>query len=176
MPLSVKIAQEPRKGQRRTQPVADRPGALLNHQPGNTHIREWSSIPVSALALLPSASGKPPTTSICHNSIGAPRSQRFHFRDRRSRRRIDHPRPHQRPIHRRFRRNRPYPRRPKFEHQPPRTPNTAASDATQHRRPPRPASDADTTPADATGSANPPSPRPHSGPARHAPSDVTPQP
>jgi hypothetical protein len=38
------------------------------------------------LALVPSAVGNPPTTSICHNSIGAPRSQRFHFRERRSRR------------------------------------------------------------------------------------------
>ena len=42
-------------------------------------------MPVSALAEVPSASGNPPTTSICHNSIGAPRSQRFHFRERRSR-------------------------------------------------------------------------------------------
>ncbi|GFG80280.1 hypothetical protein MPRG_35560 [Mycobacterium paragordonae] len=34
---------------------------------------------------MPSTNGKPPTTSICHNSIGAPRSHRFHFRERRSR-------------------------------------------------------------------------------------------
>jgi hypothetical protein len=37
------------------------------------------------LALVPSASGNLPTMSICHNSIGAPRSQRFHLRERRSR-------------------------------------------------------------------------------------------
>ncbi|SHS92539.1 Uncharacterised protein [Mycobacteroides abscessus subsp. bolletii] len=41
---------------------------------------------MSALALVPSANGNPPTTSICHNSIGTPRSQRFHLRERRSRR------------------------------------------------------------------------------------------
>jgi hypothetical protein len=45
----------------------------------------WPSIQVSALALVPSASGNPPTMSVCHNSIGAPRSQRFHLRERRSR-------------------------------------------------------------------------------------------
>lgn len=66
-----------------------------------THIHEWSSIPVNALALVPSASRNPPTISICHNSIGAPRSQRSHLRERRSR---DHqPGPHQCPVHRRFR-------------------------------------------------------------------------
>jgi NAD(P)-dependent dehydrogenase (short-subunit alcohol dehydrogenase family) len=32
------------------------------------------------------ASAKPATKSICHSSIGAPRSQRFHLRERRSRR------------------------------------------------------------------------------------------
>ena len=42
-------------------------------------------MPVNALAEVPSASGNPPTTSICHNSIGSPRSQRFHLRERRSR-------------------------------------------------------------------------------------------
>jgi hypothetical protein len=42
-------------------------------------------MPVNALAQLPSASGKPPTTSICQSSIGVPRSQRFHLRERRSR-------------------------------------------------------------------------------------------
>jgi hypothetical protein len=40
---------------------------------------------VKALALVPSASGNPPTMSICHNFIGAPRSQRFHLREHRSR-------------------------------------------------------------------------------------------
>src|ERR1700756_2451565 len=42
-------------------------------------------MPVNALAEVPSANGNPPTMSICHNSIGAPRSQRFHLRERRSR-------------------------------------------------------------------------------------------
>ncbi len=36
-----------------------------------------SSTPVNALTEVPSASPIPPTTSICHSSIGAPRSQRF---------------------------------------------------------------------------------------------------
>jgi hypothetical protein len=48
-----------------------------------TQYREWSSRPVSAFAVDPSASPIPPTTSICHNSIGAPRSQRFHDSRRR---------------------------------------------------------------------------------------------
>ena len=63
-------------------------------------------MPVKALALVPSDSGNPPTMSICHNSIAAPRSQRFHLRERRSRRcRGDHPGPHQGPIGRRLRRH-----------------------------------------------------------------------
>jgi hypothetical protein len=41
--------------------------------------REWSSIPVSALAVVPSASRKPWTTSICQSSIAEARSQRFQF-------------------------------------------------------------------------------------------------
>jgi hypothetical protein len=43
-------------------------------------------MPVNALALLPSASRNPPTTSICHNSIGAARSQRLNRSLRRCRR------------------------------------------------------------------------------------------
>ena len=50
-----------------------------------TQNREWSSIPVSALAWLPSASRNPPTTSICHSSIGAPRSHRLQYSRRRRR-------------------------------------------------------------------------------------------
>jgi hypothetical protein len=34
--------------------------------------RLWSSTPVNAFAWEPSASRKPPTTSICHNSFGSP--------------------------------------------------------------------------------------------------------
>jgi hypothetical protein len=48
-----------------------------------TQNREWSSGPVSAFAVDPSASPIPPTTSIGHSSIGAPRSQRFHDARRR---------------------------------------------------------------------------------------------
>lgn len=51
----------------------------------DTQNREWSSTPVNAFAEVPSANGNPPTTSICHNSMATPRSQRFHFRERRSR-------------------------------------------------------------------------------------------
>ncbi len=40
-------------------------------------------MPVSALAEVPSASRKPPTRSICHSSIGPPRSQRFQISLRR---------------------------------------------------------------------------------------------
>ncbi len=46
---------------------------------------EWSSTPVSALALLPSASKKPCTTSSCQSSIGAARSHRFQVSRRRRR-------------------------------------------------------------------------------------------
>jgi hypothetical protein len=67
-------------GQRGPQPVADRTVRSRAINFAGTHNREWPSIPVNALAQLPSASGKPPTMSICHNSIGAPRSQRFHLR------------------------------------------------------------------------------------------------
>ena len=42
-----------------------------------TQNREWSSTPVSTLHSVPSASSTPPTTSICHNSIGRPRSHRL---------------------------------------------------------------------------------------------------
>jgi len=42
-------------------------------------------MPVDALAWLPSASRNPPTTSICHNSIGAARSQRLNRSARRRR-------------------------------------------------------------------------------------------
>jgi hypothetical protein len=55
---------------RRARPVADRAGALTAINRAHTHFREWSSVPVSALALVP-ISGNPPTMSICHNSIGA---------------------------------------------------------------------------------------------------------
>jgi transposase len=43
------------------------------------------SLPGQASALVPSASANPPTMSICHSSIAALRSQRFHLRERRSR-------------------------------------------------------------------------------------------
>ncbi len=116
-----------------------------------THIREWSSIPVNALALVPSARANPPTMSICHNSIGAPRSQRFHLRERDPAHSDQSSRPAPTP-------DRPptptalaapgvWPARPPAA----ASPNTAAPDATPTTRPPPPpASDADTTPADAT--------------------------
>ena len=43
----------------------------------DTQNREWSSTPVNAFAVEPSASRNPPTTSICHNSLAMPRSHRF---------------------------------------------------------------------------------------------------
>ena len=55
-------------GERGAQPVADRLGAFTDR--AHTHFRERSSVPVSALALVP-IRGNPPTMSICHNSIGA---------------------------------------------------------------------------------------------------------
>src|SRR5216684_3482093 len=51
----------------------------------DTQYLEWSSIPVRALALPPSASKKPCTTSSCHSSIGPPRSHRFQVSRRRRR-------------------------------------------------------------------------------------------
>jgi hypothetical protein len=51
----------------------------------DTHSREQSSMPVSALAWEPSASRNPPTVSICHSSIGRPRSHRRQLRRRRRR-------------------------------------------------------------------------------------------
>src|SRR5205085_2510654 len=44
--------------------------------PEHTTNREWSSMPVSTLHSVPSASRTPPTTSICHSSMGPPRSHR----------------------------------------------------------------------------------------------------
>jgi hypothetical protein len=44
----------------------------------DTQNLEWSSTPVNALAVVPSASRNPPTTSICHNCVGAARSHRRH--------------------------------------------------------------------------------------------------
>ncbi|WP_245691558.1 hypothetical protein [Sinosporangium album] len=38
--------------------------------------REWSSMPVTIVYSRPSASGTPPTRSICHRSIDASRCQR----------------------------------------------------------------------------------------------------
>jgi hypothetical protein len=42
-----------------------------------TQNREWSSIPVTTFNSVPSVSGTPPITSICHNSIARPRSHRL---------------------------------------------------------------------------------------------------
>ena len=42
----------------------------------DTTNREWSSIPVTAFSSTPSTRWNPPITSICHNSIGGPRSHR----------------------------------------------------------------------------------------------------
>jgi len=50
-----------------------------------TQNREWSSTPVNAFTEVPSVNPMPPTTSICHNSIGALRSHRFHDSRRRRR-------------------------------------------------------------------------------------------
>ena len=71
LPLSVRTARAPVGAQRRRQPVTDRPGPLGRISRALTQNREWSSMPVNALAWLPSASRNPPTTSICHSSIGA---------------------------------------------------------------------------------------------------------
>ena len=43
----------------------------------DTTNRELSSIPVTTFTSAPSPRWTPPTTSICHNSIGRPRSQRL---------------------------------------------------------------------------------------------------
>jgi len=51
----------------------------------DTQNREWSSTPVNAFALVPSASRNPPTTSSCHNSFGSARSHRFQVSRRRRR-------------------------------------------------------------------------------------------
>ena len=45
--------------------------------PAQTQKRLWSSTPVSTLHSVPSSKSTPPTTSICHSSIGRPRSQRL---------------------------------------------------------------------------------------------------
>ena len=42
----------------------------------DTTNRELSSIPLTAFSSVPSTRWKPPTTSICHNSIGRDRSHR----------------------------------------------------------------------------------------------------
>ncbi len=65
----------------------------------DTQNREWSSTPDSTFARVPSATANPPTTSICHNSIGAPRSHRLPLPvSGPPRRRIDQIQPQQRPI------------------------------------------------------------------------------
>ena len=56
---------------------ADRPGVARTMMPAQTQKREWSSTPVRTLHSVPSSSSTPPTMSICHSSIGRPRSQRL---------------------------------------------------------------------------------------------------
>jgi hypothetical protein len=83
-----------------------------------TQKREWSSTPVSALAAVPSASRKPPTTSICQSSMGSAALPALpgllatvtcH--------RLDHPGPDQAAVHRRLRRRRLHLSPEQFEHQ-----------------------------------------------------------
>ena len=83
--------------------------------------------------LVPSASRNPPTTSICHNSIGRPRSHRFHRRSRRRRSGVDQPGPDQRPVHRRLEGTGSTPRG-QLEHDPPRPPPRMPPPQLQHRR------------------------------------------
>lgn len=74
------------------------------------HMREWSSIPVSALAWVPSASANPPTTSICHKLHRRTPLQAFPpTRAPIAIGRINHHRPHQGPIDRRLRDHRQHP-------------------------------------------------------------------
>lgn len=78
------LLRHPVPAQRRGQPVTPRPVSFGRHQ------RRTDAEPgvviqpsVSALAVDPSVSPIPPTASICHSSIGAPRSQRRHVSRRR---------------------------------------------------------------------------------------------
>jgi hypothetical protein len=92
-------------------------------------------MPVKALALVPSASKKPPTTSSCQSSIGVPRTAS-------SSHDATGAEPGQSPRH--------------------------VPDSDRRPTSPRPASGAGNARADATDYPDPPTPQPHSAPARHA--------
>ena len=119
---------------RRAQCVADPAGALTDHQLRAHASRKRSSIPVNALAQVPSASGNPPT----HPSATAPSDAALPTfplaRAPIPHRRIDHPGPHQRPISRRLRGHRRHPAFRQLEHQPPRPPRRARPTQLQQRR------------------------------------------
>jgi len=160
-------------GQRGTQPIADRPSALGGHQPG-AHAHPGMVIdPGQRLGRRAIRQWKP-----AHHIHLPQLHRRATFpafplaRTPIPQTRIDHRRPHQRPISRRLRRQRRHSPFGQLEHQPPWSPIRARPPQLQQFPRPRRASDADTTPADATDPPAPQDPRPHTGPARHAASGV----
>jgi hypothetical protein len=77
LPLSVKIAAgTPYRSTANCSASHTGPAVARATTWALTTNREWSSIPDTILASDPSASRTPPTTSICHSSIAADRSQR----------------------------------------------------------------------------------------------------
>jgi hypothetical protein len=159
------------RGPRRGQQVLD---PVLPADPVEEN-REWSSIPVSAFAVDRSANANPPTTSICHSSIGraAPTAGTTHpdaaaDPDRSPRPAPDTGRPADSDGNGSTR----------LSSAPGRSaadPSTAAAAAAPAPPPPpAPASDADSQPAGATGPPTPPDPRPHTGPATRATSAGSP--
>ncbi len=160
LPLSVRISPgTPQRAHRQRQPITH-PLRRLPHHQERRHAEPGVIIdPGQRLGLVPSASTNPPTTSICHNSIGEPRSHRFHFRSR-GRRASGSISPN--------RTNARYTPDSdgngstpagQLEHQPPRTPRRMRPPQLAPPPPPHPpTSDADTTAADAT---DPPASRAH---------------
>ena len=128
-------------------------------------------------ASVPSARKNPPTTSICHSSIGTPRSHRRYPPARRLRvRRLDQPMPHQRPVD-------PRPATAPGSPGGPARSRSAAVPTTRCTRrsstpPPRSprSSGAGTLRAAATGPPARPGHPAHTGAATHAPSAATPLP
>ncbi len=105
------------------------------HQPRADTVPGMIIDPGHALASeLPSASRNPPTTSICHSSIGRPRSQRFHPPSPTSPLLgLTQSRPDQTPVHRGLARSPTRPARD-LERDPPRTPPRMHPPQLQHRR------------------------------------------
>ena len=154
--------------------VTDPPGAL----PTSTGAHTDPGMVINAgnaLALVPSPAGNPPTTSICHSSIGAAAFPALPLTLTRTPPPRSTIQPGQRPIRRRLR-QRTYPAA-QFEPQPARTPRRTRTAQPQQRRlhlgrhlmRTRRAVDA-TDPLTRQG------PLPRTGPTRHAPSGATPRP